>query len=257
MPAHFASFTRPKESSDVSFHSSRYYNLRGRKKSLYSYVFYIYQEEQGGRLFLGGSQVIVRPDTDFFSGEREERSGKGRHQMDGVVLLTRVEMHRKVVVEFFNKEENMKKLEKFFKRKTRELIAFFLTHFDQSKLNAVFLTSVLSDAYKNTLSSYKKKYFDFLNEAGVGTLYYNGKKNPPVVLGLSLASLNALRWFISNEFDEIFVSNRAVIESQYEAFRSLRKKKYVQNARRKKYAKPPSSGEATTEKSKVFVVRNK
>ena len=165
------------------------------------------------------------------------------------VEKTREEIEHANVVSFFSVKENFARLRVFSSKRSREVVVYFLSHFDQSQLESP-PDFDMGYRYRLVITRNRKKYFDFVQDAGKGEFVLAGVTNPgiPSLCDLTVPNLVALRWFISNQLDRIFQKNRALIESNFDRFRFTRKIEYRENADRKHLSSRPVPSEVKRSK---------
>ena len=155
------------------------------------------------------------------------------HAVEGgyTPLGSREEIEHETVLSFFAIKENQQKLRALSSRHTREVIVYFLTHFDQSELEPPPGFDI-AYRYRCAITGNRKKFFDFLVEPGKGEFFLRGARNPGMerLENLTVPCLAAIRWFIMNQIDESFKTNRALIETRFQRFKIERGMKYRENS---------------------------
>lgn len=156
----------------------------------------------------------------------------------------RQDTYREVLNLFFSNLDNYQRLQRIIYKgdETYAIIMYFITEYSKHRLFMSTQGAVCpKTAYTNALKSHQKRFYNFDSRKGRGDLWYNGIINPLVLasvkngsLSLPLPRLVALRWFIQEDFDEIFWQHEHDIIIQYNEYTKAKKKKYTEAHKQKK-----------------------
>lgn len=153
-------------------------------------------------------------------------------------------MYRTHAQSTFATYENYQRLERLVKEGPDifELLFFFVREYGREcVVRTESGTHIIADAYKNAISTYKKRFYDFTSVAGKGSLVWNGEKNPLVLaneaygdIALPLPCLIAMAWFIQFDFDLEFWKHKTSVEKAKTEFMAIIRSKYTLKHRNNK-----------------------
>lgn len=164
-----------------------------------------------------------------------EKEGYTSHQLQQELL-------RKDVFDFFYEKNNLERLRKFTLNnehgKIFAIVFFFVKRFEKNRIvHTGAGLFCITDEYSHALAANTKRFYDFESKEGKGDLYWEGKRNPLIQIGvdvfLPLPVLVAMKWFLNMRFDAIFWSRYDDVMSQYVEFTTTVKEKYMNTHRQK------------------------
>lgn len=169
--------------------------------------------------------------------------------------------YKRKVELFFANIDNYRRLEKFVLHRHQKIflvLQYFIirykprcvypcqpTYDNGPKINAlgnpVYLFYRPKNEYTRALKKYKKKYFNFEDKVGAGNLVWNNLTNPKFLvspengnISLTLPKVNALYWTIQYGFDVVFWDNYDTINTSYEEYTAMTKRRYTEAHKKKK-----------------------
>lgn len=153
---------------------------------------------------------------------------------------TRQMYYRDLILNFFSEKENFERLRRLTKTGVdiSEKVTFFLSQEYNYVCEIQGRLTRLHEFYRNVMSNYKKRYYNFLSEKNRNSdLIWQGECNPNIKIfdiEEPLPKLTALKWFISLDLDKRFWENFESVTDKFESHKLTVKTKYTENHKNKK-----------------------
>lgn len=152
------------------------------------------------------------------------------------------ETYRGYVEKTFSDYDKYTRLERIFNQgpDIYNVIFFFVTEYGKNILIATESGRhyIVTDEYKNAISTHQKRFYDFKSCEGKGKLIWDGVPNPLVLaneafgsVALPLPCLVAVAWFILFEFDKEFWKKEMEIRDAYAKFTEEIRSQYTMKHR--------------------------
>lgn len=148
---------------------------------------------------------------------------------------------RKLIIDFFQEEEKAKRLKTLLELHLDigHRLMFFVSKYAKNKLyNLHGIPRCPAEMYKNELRSTRKRFFDFESLEGTGNLIYESERNPTFLIvkdiRLVLPFAQALRWFIANGLDLVYISDLKELDEAYDKYNIERRTRYSQKHKSKR-----------------------